>query len=113
MSTASSPRVRPTGRVAFSVIGGVPVEVTGAAPSQILAHPEMAIRIDPSSGLPAFACRSAMGAAFPSRRMVEVADGLAARGAHVSVRSICEDDYGDSAAAIVETIARAARPGCD
>jgi hypothetical protein len=86
---------RQPGRVVYSTITGVPLELDGATPDAILADARMTPQIDPTDTQRLVAvCQDSMGGpAVPGRRMVEVASGLAARGAHASVHSICASDF--------------------
>jgi hypothetical protein len=91
---------RDPGDLVFAVVAGVPVELVPApgaaiAFESILGDPSMQPRPDPSDGsrlVPSCAV-AGRGLAFPPRRLVEVGEGLHARGASVSVQSICQADF--------------------
>jgi hypothetical protein len=103
---------RDPSRLVFSTITGVPIDLSGHAPSQVLADPRMTPTIDPAQPdrlVPV--CMDAAGGqtAVPAPRMVRVADGLRARGVSASVHSICNADFSD---AIDDVIARLAGALC-
>ena len=78
-------------RVVFGAIVGVPIEVSGMSPDVILAHPDMHERVNPANTnqiLPACSV-TGRGVGYPARRITAVASGLAARGAHTTVHTIC------------------------
>jgi hypothetical protein len=83
-------------RLVYATITGVPPDLSGMPPDTILADPRMVVM--PSATSPSrleTACTSpgGRGVAYPGRRMVAVAQGLRARGASVSVQSICQADF--------------------
>lgn len=85
-------RRRPS-QLVFSVIAGIPPAAEAAADAgdfaEVLAHPDMFPTLDETGTNLRPSCSSPLGVAFPPVRMVEVAAGLAAQGASVSVNSIC------------------------
>lgn len=105
--------------VVFGAITGVPTE-TVADPTDIdydaiLAHPDMVeqVRTDgPMAGhqlRPSCTAPAGRGEAFPPRRIVEVARGLAPNSV---VQSICQSDYGPALDAIIGKIADALSRVC-
>ena len=108
--------------VLFSVIAGVPSETVARVPADfgesraardafyagILEHPAMQQRID-TLGTPSVdddtivpSCDTALGRAYPPRRLVEVARAFGAGG---MVQSACQEDYAPAVDAIVARIA--------
>jgi hypothetical protein len=88
---------RQPSQLVFSVIAGIPPETEALAAAgdfaAVLAHPGMIPRVDASGTNPEPSCSTANGTAYPPVRMVEVAAGLAAQGASVSVSSICSGSF--------------------
>ncbi len=79
----------------------------------ILADARMTPMVDGSSENIVDACASlAGGSADPGRRYVEVAAGLAARGVHTTVQSICMANYGPVIRSIAYRIGQAAEATC-
>jgi hypothetical protein len=102
-------------QILFAVIAGIPADAISnpAAPdlAAILAHPQMQERIDPgSSSRLAFSCTAAGVNAVPPRRIVQVAQGVAAAGGRVTVGSICQDSYAATFDALLASLSAA--PGC-
>lgn len=101
---------RSPSRLVFATITGVPPDLSGAEPSVILADPRMAEMEDPiNAGRIAPVCVSpgGRGVATPAVRMTRVAQGLAQRGAHVTVQSICDDDYSGAFDVVIQALAEA------
>ncbi|NOY93628.1 MAG: hypothetical protein GXP55_20780 [Deltaproteobacteria bacterium] len=100
-------------RLVFTVIAGVPVDLTLARDrtrfGDILADPRMREQPDPSmpSRLLPSCNVPGRGLAFPPRRLVEVARDLERSGAHTSVGSICQADYSAPIRTLVNRIADA------
>lgn len=90
-------------RVAFAVVAGVPLALSGHAPAEILADPAMTIRPDPTTHMLARVCEGDL-VAYPAIRMTGVARGLEETGASVTVHSACANDYESAAHAIVAAI---------
>ena len=83
-------------RLVFAAITGVPSESAGLPPSALLALPAMQETVDPQNPtrlLPVCVSPGGRGVAYPARRIVGVAEGLEARGAHVTAQTICETDF--------------------
>lgn len=98
-------------RLVYAAITGVPRDVAGGDPASILSDDRMTVRHEDRGVVPS--CESATTAgALPPRRIVEVAGGLAAHGAHVELQSICEGDYDGPIDAVARRIGRATRGGC-
>lgn len=95
----------PANRLTFATITGIPVDVQGLDYEVILSDPRMAPRRNPSEPtLLVPSCEaSRRGAAFPSPRLIRVAQGLESRGAQAANISICQNDY---AGAVVDAIAQ-------
>jgi hypothetical protein len=92
----------------YATITGVPLPLSGHSPTEILADPSMTPRIDPAQPdrlVPVCTDTAGGQSAVPGRRMVQVAEGLAAAGATASVHSICNGDF---APAIDDLVARLA-----
>jgi hypothetical protein len=92
-------------RLVFAALVGVPQDAITSKQTiaQILARDEMRYAENPNSlGFPRTSCVSAMGdEAYPPRRLLQVAEGLADRAV---IGSICEASYGDVFAALVDKI---------
>lgn len=103
---------RPDSRFVFSLITGVPLAVSGRAPADILAHPDMTYEEVPNARgtlVPRAACSvEGLGDAAPARRLVELAGALGAERVH----SICEDDFGPAIADLTARIGRALDGAC-
>lgn len=83
-------------RLVFAAITGVPPESAGMPPSTLLALPAMHETLDPQNPtrlLPVCVSPGGRGVAYPARRIVGVAEALEARGAHVTVQTICATDF--------------------
>ncbi|MFO0686593.1 MAG: hypothetical protein U0234_31320 [Sandaracinus sp.] len=97
-------------RLVFASITGVPPDLSGAPPSAILADARMVEREDPGMPgrlVPVCVSPGGRGVATPAVRMTRVAEGLAERGAHVTVQSICNDDYSGAFDVVVQALADA------
>ena len=100
----------------FSAITGIPNDLSPglsltdpALLTRILADPRMQPTIDPLHPerlLPVCMDTTGGQTAVPGLRMVQVAQGLLARGANVSVSSICRNDYTPALDGIIGQIAR-------
>jgi hypothetical protein len=110
-------RQRPV-MLVLSEIVGIPNDLSPAAGapttpavlSQILNDPRMVPTIDPAQPERLIAvCHDDTGAqtAVPGYRMVQVAQGLQARGVNVGVHSICLNDFAPAIDDLVANIARA------
>ncbi len=98
--------------IVHAAITGVPTDLVDDPTSldydAILADERMQERVDPaeptnlvpSCSVPGF------GSALPARRMVGVARDLERAGAHATVQSICQADFGPAVAAITARIGR-------
>jgi hypothetical protein len=110
---------RSPGRLAFLPIVGVPVDLQPAAGAPVdwdrlvsddpnlrddrleeRVDPTMMNRLVPSCNTPG------RGIAFPPVRILRVAQGLEARGARVTVGSICQESYATSFRAFAQQLAR-------
>jgi hypothetical protein len=105
-------------RLVFSLIAGVPTDLTTATASydQILDAPEMQEQIDPTTidRLRPSCNVAGRGIAFPPRRMVQVARDLERAGAGTAVTSICQADFSPAFDSIIEAIATNREPiRCD
>lgn len=98
----------------FGAIAGVPLALSGAEPSVILADPQMIAQVDPSDTAHLVpACASAHGTGAPAIRLTELAVVLDAFGAHTVVQSICAPDLGPAFDGVLARIARTFPiPGC-
>jgi len=98
-------------RLVYAAVTGVPRDRAGEGPDRILADDRMRIRLGDHGAEPS--CESAEGGtALPPRRIVQVAGGLAERGAQVELQSICEGDFSGPVDAVARRIGRATRGGC-
>lgn len=89
----------------FHVLGGMPPSDDGMDPSVILGDPQMTETVDPSNpGLLIPACVSSGGRATPARRLITLAQQLAAAGASTSASSICASDYAPAFSRLVADI---------
>ncbi|MDQ3030807.1 MAG: hypothetical protein M3Y87_00155 [Myxococcota bacterium] len=101
-------------RLVFSVIAGVPTDLTGSTAAEydtILADDRMVERVDPTTEgtrlVPS--CNTpGRGIAFPPRRIVSTARGLDTAGAQTSVSSICQESFSPAIDALIDSIATAA-----
>ena len=105
---------RDAGRVVFLPIVGVPEALAPGAGeaadyTTILAAPEMQEVVDPvNDNLLTASCNvPGRGFAFPPRRIVQLAEELDGAGAHASVASICQTDYGPALNLLVDAVADA------
>jgi hypothetical protein len=102
-------------RLLFAAIVGVPPSLTSetATLDEILAAPELAARVDPMVPTrPTVSCNlPGLGIAFAPRRIVEVAHGLEARGAHAFVDSLCREDYELPVSALLRRIGSISNAG--
>ncbi len=101
-------------RVVFMPITGIPARLepsAGGTPdyATILADPDMQEVVDPGDDtrlLPS--CNvPGRGLAFPPRRIVGLAQELGSAGAHASVASICQRDFGNALTSFTRAIADA------
>ncbi|MEM9194338.1 MAG: hypothetical protein AAGF12_34495 [Myxococcota bacterium] len=82
------------GLLSVNFIVGIPQSLEGESYPVMLAAPEVQERLDPSDNnrlVPS--CVTPTGLAFPPPRMIRVAEGLQAAGAHTSVSSICQASF--------------------
>jgi hypothetical protein len=101
-------------QLVFVPLAGIPRTAAGP-PEQppdydaILSHPEMQVAIDPDmpTRLRPSCHEAGAGFAFPPRRIIEVAAGLAERGASTAAPSVCEPDFTEAADAIIHAMAGA------
>ncbi len=107
------------GRLVFAVIAGVPPDLVSSGDpvdyDAILSDPRMQERRDPMipTQLTPSCNRPGTGLALPPRRIVQVAQGLAQRGARTVVQTCCQDDYTPAIDALVTQIADGLAPtGC-
>jgi len=107
---------RNPGLLIFSAIVGIPPATEASAATgdfgAVLAHPDMAPRVDDSGTMLAPSCSTMNGVAFPPIRIVETAAGLRARQVSVSVSSICSSSFAPAIDAIIEKIASALGSAC-
>jgi hypothetical protein len=92
----------------FETITGVPTELDGHTPMEVLTDPRMAPWIDPAQpNRIASVCTepTSMQAATPGLRMVGVAEGLRMAGAQARVHSICAADLRGAIDDLVSAIA--------
>jgi hypothetical protein len=96
-------------RLVFAAVTGIPPDLAGMDPVVILSDPRMVEQIDGthSTLMPVCTSPGGRGVAYPAIRMTRVAAGLAARGAHTTVQSICNSDYGPAFDVIVAALADA------
>ncbi|MET0282889.1 MAG: hypothetical protein ABW352_00405 [Polyangiales bacterium] len=92
-------------RIVFAALVGVPQDAVASRQSirAILEREDMRYAENPQSpGFPTRSCVSDRGdEAYPPRRLLQVADGLADRAV---IASICEADYGEAFAALVDKL---------
>ncbi len=95
--------------VLFALIGGIPVDLAGASPADILADPRMTETVDPAEpSRLAPSCVTENGVAFPPRRLVEVAGAMPGS----TVQSICQSDFTPAVDAILRRVAARASGAC-
>ena len=105
LATRSRPEL-----MSFAAITGIPVDAEGRGYDEILSDPRMVPQIDPAQpSILRPSCEGSSGYAFPPVRIVRTAQSLDAAGAHTSVHSICQDDFGPAMDAIIDQIADALR----
>ncbi len=105
-------REDPSTLLVVSLVGIPPEIPVDEAFEAILEHAGMEER--PSDEMPsqlAYACPDPEHLAFPSRRFVELAQGLETGGANAVVRSICQDDFQEPRLAISVAARRILRTG--
>jgi len=111
---------RSAGLLVYAAITGIPVDLAPQTPEQepnydaILADSRMQITVDPA--MPNRVIPSCdvvgLGQAYPPRRIVQVAQQLAGRGAGVTVQSICQNSFSLALNAIIRKIANALGQAC-
>jgi len=95
--------------VVFALIAGVPVDLSGADPSTILADARMTEMVDPAVPTRLVpSCNTETGLAFPPTRLVEVAEQLPGS----TVQSICQADFTPAVDAILRRVGRRASGAC-
>jgi hypothetical protein len=89
-------RLRPGApdRLIYAPVAGIPTDLVNGTETldfdAVLSDPRMIQRVDPEDSTRlAPSCVTALGASLPPRRMVSLAQQLAARGAGVALGSIC------------------------
>ena len=94
------------GRVVFSVIAGVPADITSHDPSVVIADPRMMAAPDPTMPMRLTPVCNTPGAglALPAERIVRTAQAFQAAGGHAYVGSVCLPDHSDLARGIAEQI---------
>lgn len=97
-------RLHPS-RLVYAVIGGVPVDVSGLAPSTILADPAMQPMFDPVHRGVLDGCINTYAYALPAIRLTEVARDIQAAGGHATVHTMCSTHREAYDAFIRETLA--------
>ena len=100
-------------QLVYAAIAGIPSGMYNASPAEILADPRMLEVPDP--GMPSQltpVCQSDAGAAYPARRILQVAEQLEAAGAFTVSSSICDSDFSSAAAAILASLASSASGSC-
>lgn len=100
----------------FAGIVGVPADLTSNAKTltEILSNPLMQERVDtenrdelvPSCNIPG------RGRAFPPRRILETAQGIAEAGGTISIQSICQEDFTPAIDDVIEKIERVLTGAC-
>lgn len=100
-------------RLVFASFVGMPAELHGSSYPLILRDSRMAYDVDTTAGTIGVACSSTSGSATPGRRFVEVAAGLDAAGAGTLVRSICQESFAASVAALLEVVAPRLQGSCN
>ncbi len=98
----------------YAAITGIPERLVGAGFDAILSDPDMQEMPDPAmpTRLRPSCNRPGTGLAFPPKRIVQVAQGLEARGSNGIVQSICVDDFTNALTNIIEKIASALGGAC-
>ena len=93
--------------VAFLALAGLPRAAETLSPTNVLTRPEMQIRVDGvTPDRPQPACVDEEVEAYPARRFAFVTDGLARRGAHALLRSVCRPSYDEPLEELGEQLAR-------
>lgn len=100
----------------FAAITGIPRDAvsSGLGYDAILGLETMTERVDPALGdrlLPSCTTPSG-GAAFPPRRIMQVAQGLERLGASTTVQSICSDDFTAAVDVVLEKISATLAGAC-
>lgn len=101
--------------VVYSAITGIPMELSGYRPAEILESPRMQERVDPAMPhqlVPACASSDGRVTAPPGVRMTQLAQQMDAVGATVSVHSICNPSFEGAFDGIVQSISEAIAGGC-
>lgn len=104
-------------RLLYAAITGVPTDMSSTAMdySAILDDPRMQIQEGTTTEdrphlVPA--CGTTSGLAYPARRIVTVAQGIAASGGSSIVDSICSDDFQESTSHIIQAISQRLAGSC-
>lgn len=100
-------------QLVYAAITGIPTGMGEASHAEILADPRMIEIPDPA--MPSQltpVCESAAGAAYPARRILQVAEQLEAAGAFTVASSICDTNFQSAAAAILASVAASASGSC-
>ena len=101
-------------QVVFTTISGIPVDLQGATYADMLADPRMQLTPDPDNStqlLPA--CETPNGIAYPSRRLIGMAQELESAGAKTAVTSICDAEFDGAVAVILEQVAAGVSGSCE
>ncbi len=88
LATREDPR-----KLVFSLIGGIPTDLAGASPDEILSDSRMAERVDPDGRSLVPSCIRDGNIAFPPTRLVRTAQEVSERGAAISLQSLCQDNF--------------------
>jgi hypothetical protein len=97
-------------RLVYVPIVGVPPALAGMSPTVILADPNMQEQTNPAMPnqlLPACVLAGGGGVAYPGVRMTQLAQLLAAAGAHTSVQSICNANLSTATDSLLGVLADA------
>lgn len=101
--------------LSFSAITGIPPELGGESPSIILEDPSMTPHLDvarTNSLAPVCVSPGGRGVAYPAQRIAQVAEGLAAAGASVSLQSICDTDFSAAFDAVIGHVVGTLEASC-
>jgi hypothetical protein len=110
-----APRPGTPGRLVYATIAGIPPDLAGLPATAILEDARLVERPDPRAPTRLVPSCDVLGRgfAFPPRRLLEVGDQLARRGARTIHQSICQEDFSPAVRLIVEEVGRAVRPRCE
>lgn len=101
-------RVHPANQLVVASLVGVPTDIAGEAPGDILRDPDMEYMAETMPGssnvVPAAVCSSAASRAGAARRFFEVAEDLRSEGAGTENESICAETYTPFFGRVLESV---------